>query len=71
MTILSLTCLGAAFALIYYVYMRHIPEADLARRCVHKMDFIIFTFARLTEPEPLPWFPKISAGITYAIILSH
>lgn len=56
--LISLTCF-----LIHFVYDKKIdPKYGLAGPVVHKADFVILVLASITEPDPLPWFPKKSAG---------
>ena len=62
-----LAWLGVTFALIYHIYTKYLPDQFLTNRYVHRFDFIIVTFAGLTEPEPLPWFPKFSTGLSSRI----
>ena len=38
------------------------PNNSLTRNPTHKLDFIIMTFCGITEPDPIPWFPKWSTG---------
>ncbi len=58
----SLLLIGQTLALIYYVYVRYLPEQFLTKHYVHQLDFIVLTFAGLAEPEPLPWFTRFSTG---------
>ena len=61
--IVSMALMAVAFLVIYHTYMRLIPErADETRSGVPITDFFLLTFSSLTEPDPLPWFPKYSAG---------
>ena len=55
--------LALNFKLIHWFYSTKFdPAHGLAGPVTHKFDFIILTLATLTEPDPLPWFPKASAG---------
>ena len=59
----TLILLGFIFQSIYKFYEAYLPgEIDLRGQLNSKMDFIILTLSTLTEPDPLPWFPKYSAG---------
>ena len=55
--------LAVFFKLIHWFYATQFdPVHGLAGPVTHRFDFIILTLATLTEPDPLPWFPKASAG---------
>ena len=51
------------FKSIHYLYQTKIGIGhNLAGPVTHPLDFIIMTLSTLTEPDPLPWFPKESTG---------
>ena len=55
--------LAVLFKSIHWFYATQFdPVHGLAGPVTHRFDFIILTLATLTEPDPLPWFPKASAG---------
>ncbi len=57
-----------AFKITHYLYQTKIGIGhNLAGRVTHPLDFIILTFSTLTEPDPLPWFPKQSTGYNTVI----
>ena len=56
--------LALLFKFIHWFYTTQFdPALGLAGPVVHRFDFVILTLATLTEPDPLPWFPRASAGI--------
>ena len=58
--------LAVFFKFIHWFYTTQFdPSLGLAGPVVHRFDFVILTLATLTEPDPLPWFPKASAGILF------
>ncbi len=58
-----LLIMGFAFKMTHYLYQTKIGIGhNLAGKVTHPLDFLIMTFSTLTEPDPLPWFPKPSAG---------
>ena len=60
----SLTLMILIFKLIHTVYsMKALKKYNLAGKPTHDLDFILLTFASITEPDPIPWFPRPSAGI--------
>ena len=59
--ICTLASLAVSFKFIHFIYLNKINPA-LAGSVTHPMDFIILSTASITEPDPLPWFPKFSAG---------
>ena len=62
---LSFTAMMLVFKLIHYVYStKALEKYNLAGKVTHHLDFILLTFASITEPDPIPWFPKPSAGYT-------
>ena len=59
----TLFFLGFTFQSIYKFYEAYFPsEIALRGPLRSKADFLILTLSTLTEPDPLPWFPKYSAG---------
>ncbi len=64
----SLLCLSVAFALLYYVYDRLLPDHGLAGYYVHKLDFLILPVGGLAQQEPFPWFTRMSAGESKLIL---
>lgn len=49
---------------VHYLYQVKIGLGHgLAGRVTHPLDFLILTLSSLTEPDPLPWFPKFSTGL--------
>lgn len=53
-----LLLLGAAFWLMHYFYTEKIGlRSPVVRPAQSKTDFLLFSIARITEPDPLPWFP--------------
>ena len=59
----TLLSISICFATFYHVYkaktFRHL---NLVKENVNNFDFPLLTFATLMEPDPIPWFPKYSAG---------
>ena len=52
------------FKLIHSVYsLKPLERHCLAGKVVHEVDFLILTLASVTEPDPIPWFPRPSSGI--------
>ena len=60
----SLSCMASTFALLHFVYSRStvFKELQLAGPISGWIDFPLLTFCSLTEPDPIPFFPKFSAG---------
>lgn len=57
------------FKIIHYLYSTKIGIGhNLAGKVTHPFDFFILTVGALTEPDPIPWFPKYSTGERYAHI---
>ena len=53
----SLVVLSFCFMFIFCFYKFIIPEADIHRReNTDYWEFFLYTFASLSEPDPLPWF---------------
>lgn len=53
------------FKLIHSVYStKALEKHNLAGRVTHDLDFVLLTLASLTEPDPIHWFPRPSAGFT-------
>lgn len=64
----TLLSFAFTFKLIFHFYSKKFNEADLIGHVTHDpVDFGLLTFAGLTEPEALPWFPKWSAGCSIII----
>lgn len=58
----ALFLLSSGFLICYIIYRDVLQRHDLIRRCRDYVDFFLIPYASFTEPDPLPWFPKISAG---------
>ena len=65
---LSLGAFSFYFGLTYRVYTS--LDQGLTGQLVTPWDFLIFTFCRFVEPDPLPWFPKWSSGKTMVLAWS-
>ena len=51
------------FKLIHSVYSTEaLKKYNLAGKVTHELDFVILTLASITEPDPISWFPRPSAG---------
>ena len=62
--VLTLIIMSLTFKFLHFVYLNKLDERhNLAGPVVHRLDFVIVTFSSLTEPDPIPWFPKMSAGL--------
>ena len=59
--VLSLTVFSWAFVFAYLVYWHNMPH-NLRRSKVDYADFFIKTFSAFTEPDPINWFEKQTAG---------
>ena len=60
---ISFFCLSTTFMGIHYFYRNVLGREDLAPTENNPtIEFYLFSFAALTKPDPLPWFPKMSAG---------
>lgn len=57
----SLLLFAICFKLFYNAYITHFPPG-FCGSLTNPFDFIILTLAGITEPDPLPWFPKWSAA---------
>lgn len=63
MIVLTLFLMAMTFKLLHFVYLNKLQmRHNLAGPVGHPLDFVLLTFSSLTEPDPIPWFPKISAG---------
>lgn len=61
--IATLALLSFIFRVMHWIYDHQIsPQYSLAGSVTHPLDFVILTLSSLTEPDPLPWFPRASAG---------
>lgn len=60
-TLLSLSFLFFFFHSLY-TRVRALEEQKKALEVTSKLDFLIFPFVKMTEPDPLPWFSRASAG---------
>ena len=65
---------------INQIYNKYFPNENLTKYEESKVNFFLYTFAKITEPDPLPWFPKRSAGkiivylwyfLSFMMILSY
>ncbi len=69
---LSILCIGALSAMFYVAYKAYRSEGlagwRLARNEESRANFLIYPFAKITEPDPLPWFLTWSTG-TYLVFL--
>lgn len=59
-TIFILALLTFIFHTVYTKSL--LSYMKLAKQEKHRLNFFIFPFAKFSEPEPLPWFNKWSAG---------
>lgn len=51
------------FKIIHYLHSEKLKEKKLIASVTQDpSDFVLLTFAGITEPEVLPWFPKWSSG---------
>ena len=53
-----------------YSSSKHLRPFHLARKERAPLNFVIFPFAKITEPDPLPWFRKWSAGKLLVLLWS-
>ena len=61
--ILSFLAMSLTFKVIHWVYQNKFdPDLGLVKSVVHEWDFVILTLSTLVEPDPIPWFPKMSTG---------
>ena len=60
----TLLALSACFHLFHSLYTTEeaFVAQEMAGKATNKFDFLLLTFCSLTEGDPLPWFPKWSAG---------
>ncbi len=72
--ITSASTIFALAALLYLTHtlyqVDHIKMYTLAKEEKLKANIWIFPFAKITEPEPLPWFKKWSAGKMVVLLWS-
>ncbi len=60
---------GLMHHITYKLYQKpYIQQLDLAKREHHPANFYLFSLAKLTEPDPLPWFKKWSAGKIFSLL---
>ncbi len=65
----TLLSLGFLMYLAHKMYhLNALINFKLCRRERSLLNFLIFPFAKITEPEPLPWFNKLSAGKLLVIL---
>ncbi len=56
---LSLLCLSIMFYATHSLYISSaLIHAGLHKPETSSMNFLLFTFAKLTEPDPIPWFSQ-------------
>ncbi len=64
-TLLTMFVLSVIFRGLYWFYKDILKIDSLYGKVTHPSDFFLLTFSSLTEPDPLPWFPKWSTGKSY------
>ena len=70
--IISLASIAMAFAWLHYIYrLKTFEGLGFAGPVNGWIDFPLLTFCSLTEPDPIKFFPKFSAGITIALQSKH
>ena len=62
LTIAIVFVMAFTFKTIYFVYSRLDDKYGLLRPVTHDFDFFLLSLASLTEPDPIPWFPRFSTG---------
>ena len=67
--IATLFLLAMLFGFVYFMYQKDERTQNLAIKLTHPMDFVLLTYFAITEPDPLPWFPRWSSGI-YSLLNS-
>ena len=45
-----------------YLTYNKLNHNDMMKKPVSYLDFLLLPFSTLTEPDPIPWFPKFSSG---------
>ncbi len=60
--ILIVFVMASTFKTIYSVYGKLDEKYGLLIPVTHQIDFLLLPFASLTEPDPIPWFPRFSTG---------
>lgn len=59
----TLLVFSTLFSGTYYIYgSEPFKIHELKAPLTTRLDFILLTFTTFLEPDPLPWFPKLSAG---------
>ncbi len=59
----SLLCMSLMFLATHTVYSRHLQHAGLHSPEDSHLNFVLYTFCKITEPDPVPWFTnKWSTG---------
>ena len=63
----TLTVFSLSFALAHRVYSKVRPQKDgLTGPLANPADFVLVPFTAFAEPDPIPWFPRASAGTHFA-----
>ncbi len=71
MSLVSISALSLMLYVTYVVYNGgHMKAFELARVEKLRTNFLIFPFAKITEPDPLPWFKKWSTGKLLVLLWS-
>ena len=61
LVVLSILALSSSMLAMYLVYS-HQKQMDFLICKENTMSNFLFLLVKITEPDPIPWFPKFSAG---------
>ena len=60
--LLTLAIIAILFSVVHSIYKSRYFPTKMVQEANSNFDFYLLTFSSLLEPDPLPWFPKMSAG---------
>ena len=70
LSMLAVLALASIFHIAYHVYMsEHLLKLNLVKYERHALNFYIYSFTKLTEPDPLPWFDNHWSAGRFAYFL--
>lgn len=60
--IFTLLSFSVAYFIVYLIYFKVAHMRHLLGPKLFWIDFLLLTFTGITEPKPIPWFPKLCVG---------
>ncbi len=61
--IATMLCFSVVFYVVHYLYSQKLWKQKFHRNEDSSINFILYSFCKITEPDPVPWFTeKWSAG---------